>query len=102
MVEEGHGTRLKFYHDLSLDTEANMSHIFTPETGMPVQRLMRLFENEGGLFFQARWQGLPLTKDTLEPMKHISEDVPQPLEKLFLRQNPPASLVSKTYYAVAR
>lgn len=93
MVEDGQGTRLKFYHDLSLDTAANMSNTVNPETGMPVQGLMRLVENEEGLFVQARWKGLLLTKDTLEPMEHISEDVSQPLENLFLRQNPPASLV---------
>lgn len=56
MVKEVHGTRLKFHHDPSLDAEAIMPNVVSSETGMPVQRLMRLVENEEGLFVQVLWR----------------------------------------------
>lgn len=57
-VEDIHGSRLKFFHDPSLDKEAIMSHVVSSETGMPVQRLMRLVEADTGLMVQVRWRGL--------------------------------------------
>lgn len=100
-VEDVHCTRLKFYHDPSLDTEAIMSHVISSETGMPVQRLMRLVDSDDGIMVQVRWRGLPESEDTLEPVQKVFEDVPQLLEKLFRRKNTPASLVSKARHALA-
>eukprot|EP00171_Calliarthron_tuberculosum_P004016 IDg4016t1 len=52
LTEDVHVSRLKFYHDPSLDTEAVMAHVVSSETGMPVQRLMRLVESSDGLMVQ--------------------------------------------------
>lgn len=37
-----HTSRLKFYHDLTMDTEAVMFHVVQSDTGMIMQRLMRV------------------------------------------------------------
>ena len=52
------GTRLKFYHDRPIDTEAIMPHVLSLETGMPVSRLMELSDNKGELIIKVRWHGL--------------------------------------------
>lgn len=87
-----HGTRLKFYHDPSLDTTAIMSHVLSSETGMPVARLLRLVEEDGQLFVAVWWKGLGKDEDSLEPIGRVHEDVPQLLHKLLARKNMPAHL----------
>lgn len=48
LVEDVHGPRLKFNHDLSLDQEAVMLHVVASETDKPVQHFMRLIETDDG------------------------------------------------------
>lgn len=85
-LEDVHGTRLKYFRDSALDTEANMDHAIASETGMSVQRLMRLVDTEeGGLMLKIRGRRLPDSEDTLEPVSKIYEDVSQLLKKLLLR-----------------
>lgn len=101
IFKDVHCIRLKFYHDLSLNTEAIMPHLVSSETAMPVQRLMRLIESEEGLFVLICWRGMPQTEETLEPLNKIHEDVPQLLEKLFCCKNIPDSLVAKALHTLA-
>lgn len=95
IIEDVHGSLLKFYHDPSLDTERIMSHVLSSETGMQVQRLMRLVETDDGLMVLVRWKGLPNSEDTMEPVKKIHEDVPVLLEKLLCRKNTPTNLIAE-------
>lgn len=44
-----HVTRLKFYSDASFDSTAILSHSLSYETGMQIQCLLRLVENEDRL-----------------------------------------------------
>lgn len=94
-LEEAHISRLNFYHDPSLDTEAIMSHVITSETGMVVQGLLKLVDTDDGLKVQVRWRGLPDSEDTLEPLLQIYEDVPDLLMKLLRRKNAPWDLVER-------
>lgn len=93
--EELHASRLKFYHDPTLNTDVIMSHVIQSETGMTVQRLMGLEEHSDGLYVVVRWKGLPDSDDTLEPIAKVHEDVPAMLERLFQRKNTPRDLVEK-------
>lgn len=79
---EVHVTRLKFYHDELLDTEAIMSNVVTSETGMTAHRVMKLVDIEDGIKVRIRWHGLAESKDTLA---QVYQDVPQLLLKLLLR-----------------
>lgn len=72
-----------------------MSHVLTSETGMIVQRLLSLEENEDGLFVRVRWKGLSESEDTLESIEQLYEDVPVLFEKLLKRKNAPPALVEK-------
>lgn len=94
-LQDIHESRLKFYHDASLDKTAIMSHVLSSETGMEVQRLMPIVETDDGLKVQARWKGLTNADDTLEPLQEIHEDVPDLLLKLLQRKNTPADVVHK-------
>lgn len=94
-LETVHGTRLKYYHDASLNTTAILSHVLSSETGMPVSRLLKLIEQDGELFVSVRWKGLSPEEDTMEPLKRVYEDVPQLLLKLLKRQNTPSRLPAK-------
>lgn len=51
-LEDYYGFHLMFYHDLSLNTEAFLSHAVSSETGMPVQCLMRVLGSAVGLMIQ--------------------------------------------------
>lgn len=93
-VQDVHGTRLKFYHDPSLDKEDIMSHLIASETGMSVQRLMELVETEDAIQVQVRWHGLPESEDTLEPVARVAKDVPQLFRKLLGRKNVSRELVA--------
>jgi len=91
-LEEAHASRLRFYSDSALNTEAIMSHVLTSETGMPVQRLLRLENGPDGLMVAVRWRGLPTSADTLEPIARIHEDVPRMLQNLLNRKSTPRNL----------
>lgn len=72
-----------------------MSRVLFSEIGMPVARLMTIDDAENGIKLQVRWKGLNSTDDTLEPIIHIYEDVPDLLLKLLQRQNNPRTLAGK-------
>ena len=78
-----------------------MSHVVSSETGMPVQRLMRLVQSDDGLMVQVRWKGLPASEDTLEPISKVYEDVPELFLKLLRRKNTPSDLVDKVRSALS-
>lgn len=101
LVKNVHISRLKFYHNPSLDKEAIMSHVILSKIGLPVQRLMRLVETDDGLMVQVCWRGLAEPEYTLEPLGKVHDDVPQPFEKLLKRKNNPALLASKARPALA-
>lgn len=94
-TSEVHITRLKFYHDASLDTNAIMSHIVSSETGMVVHRLMELVQTNDGIHVRIRWRGLPDSEDTLEPVAQVYQDVPDLLLKLLKRKNTPVHLANQ-------
>lgn len=67
--QEIHGTRLKFYHDASLNTED--IPILSSETGMPVSRPMELVEEDGRLLIKVYWRYLPELENTWEPLAQV-------------------------------
>lgn len=98
IVEEVHGTRLKFYSDSSLDEKAVLSHVLSSETGMPVSRLLRLQEDDNGrLHVVVRWKGFSSSDDTFEPIERVYEDVPKLLRKLLNRKVTPPELRDKAH-----
>jgi len=101
MTKDVHASRLKFYHDASLNTAVIMSHVLSSETGMPVARLMHPVEEQDGIKVLVRWKGLPNSEDTLEPLQRVYEDVPEMLLRLFQRKNIPVGLVEKSRHALA-
>ena len=94
-LTEAHGTRLKFYSNTSLDTSAIMSHVLSSETGMAISRLLRLEDNEDGIYVVIRWKGLSASGDTSEPLAQVYADVPDLLQKLFARHGTPQALANK-------
>lgn len=95
MGKDVHVSRMKFYHDASLDIESIMYHVVSSETGIPVQRLMGLVETDDGLKFQVRWSCLSQSDDTLDHLVRVYEDLPNLFEKLLKRKNTPAEHVNK-------
>lgn len=87
LIEEVHATRLKFYHDQSLDVEAVMPHGLSSRTGMKVQLMMRPFESEEYLIVQVRWRDLSPSEGAEEPLHNVYKDVPDLLRKLLRRKN---------------
>lgn len=58
-VEKIDESRLKFYHDASLNTVAIMSHALSFETGMPVARRLKRVLKKLEFFLFVRLKGLP-------------------------------------------
>ena len=100
-LEDIHATRLKFYRDSSLNTEAIMLHVLSSESGMVVSRLMRLVESEDGLHVVVRWKGLPHSEDSMEPLGRIYEDVPQMVLRLTNRKSTARDLTDKARAALS-
>lgn len=94
-VDVVHGSRLKYYHDASLNQTAIMTHVVNSETGMQVSRLMRLIKREGQIMVQVRWKGLSPYDDTFEPVQNVLEDVPQMLSNLLKRSATPQDLANE-------
>lgn len=97
MLEEAYGTRLKFYRDASLDTEAIMSPVLASETGigMPVARQLKMVVEKDDLFVHVRWKDLSESQDTLEPFARIYEDVSEMAAKLQRGKNTPSHLAER-------
>ena len=100
-LEDIHATRLKFYRDSSLNTEAIMTHVLSSESGMAVSRLMRLAESDDALHVVVRWKGLPHSEDSMEPLGRIYEDVPQMVLRLINRKSTARDLADKARAALS-
>lgn len=86
-IENVHTSRLKLYHDASLDCGAITLHILTSETGIGAQRLHGLQKTEKGLHIEVRWLRLPRLENFIEPLQKIYEDVPDLWRKLLRSKN---------------
>lgn len=95
MKEDVHGTRLKFYHNPSLNTEGIMSLVVASETGMPVQCLMPLVNTSNSVMVMVRWRGLPESEDTVKPLEKVYEDVPLRLKNFLGCNSVRVDLVAK-------
>jgi len=81
-LEEATVSRLLFYSDPLLDTDAIMPHVLSSETGMHVQRLMRLADDGSrGVLVVVHCRRLPHSEDT------IAYNVSQMLLNLFNRKS---------------
>jgi len=96
VTEDVHATRLRFYCDHSLDTNAIMSHVLYSERGMEISRLLKLSESPSGdLLVRVRWYGLLPDQDTDEPLQNIFEDAPRLVKLLLKRKATPSHLAAK-------
>lgn len=100
ILSDVHAARLKFYSDASLDAKVLLPHVLQSETGMQVQRLLRLVDTDHGLRVVIRWRGLTASEDTEEPLQQVFEDVPDLLGKLLARKSTPEALVAKARRAL--
>lgn len=91
-LEDIHACRLKFFSNDQLNKSVIMSHILYSETGMEVQRLLKIIDSTDGLFVLVRWKGLPPDEDSLEPLQNIYNDVPVMTRKLLNRKNTPDNI----------
>lgn len=94
-IEAIHASRIKFYHEPSLNQKLIMDHVLSSEIGMPVSRLFRLIESEGKIKVLMRWNGLSNNDETMEPLAQVYEYVPDLLKKLSARRNTPKALARK-------
>lgn len=81
-----HGTRLTFHVEKAFDTEAILSYLLASKTEMLVSRLLCLVKEDGKLFMIVRSKGLADSRDTLEPIACVYDDVPQLQIKLLRRK----------------
>lgn len=70
-----HGSHLKLFSDLLLDTKAIMSNVLNSGTGFPGALLRRCIETDEGLKVLVRWKELCPTEYNLDPIAQIHEDV---------------------------
>lgn len=112
IVNEAHGTRLKYYRDSSWDTEEIMSLVISSETGMSVWSLMILvglvsssskstfrFQSRGetdeAVMAHIRCKRLSECENTLDPVSKVDEDAPQLLMKLLHDRNTPVVIAQE-------
>lgn len=72
-LAEAHTTRLKYHADASLNAKAILPHAISSETGMQIQRLLRLVDDADGLYVSIRWSGLPSSEATSSRYTNIME-----------------------------
>lgn len=72
-----------------------MLHEVSSETGMPVQRLMRLVETDGALLGQLRLLRLQESEDISGHSENVYQDLLKFFQKLLGRKNSPTDLVVK-------
>lgn len=94
-LSEIHATRLKFYADDALNSDAILPHVVSSETGMKIQRLLHLTEKAKIIYVLVRWRGLPSAEHTEEPIQNVYEDVPGLLLKLLSRKTTAPALTEK-------
>ena len=77
-AEEVHSDRLAFYHDASLNVDANLlDQIRHDSHEFEVAKLVGLGEDDDGtLKAQVRWRGFSSEFDTWEPVEQLFVDVP--------------------------
>jgi RNase H-like domain found in reverse transcriptase/Integrase zinc binding domain/Integrase core domain len=95
--EEVHATRLKFYHDASLDvTDELLSQLVHNEQGYVVHSLQDLtYDQEAKHFLvRVRWSGFTAADDTWENLLSLFEDIPD-LVMLFLAKHTDAALANQ-------
>lgn len=90
--ENAHISRLKFFSDSNLDTEAIMSHVLSSKTRIPVSRLMKLVRDGSLLKVLVHWGGLPASEDNLESIQQMFENVSVLLKRSLKRENTPRDL----------
>lgn len=76
LFEDIYLSSMKCFHDPSLDSEDNMSHVVYFDTGMPFQRFMRLVESNDGLIVQRCLKALEESEGTPESIIKVNVDVP--------------------------
>lgn len=83
---EAHANRLKYYADGSLDAKSILPNAISSETGMQIQRLLRLVDNADGLYVAIRLRGLPFSEDNLESLQQVYADFSRLIMRLLRRQ----------------
>lgn len=91
-LTDEHASRLKFYCDSDLNTEAARPFVISSETGMEFQRLMGLVKADAGLKVHVCWKGLSNFDDTYEQLRNVYENVPNLLRRLLARKYTPKHL----------
>jgi hypothetical protein len=87
-----HSTRLRFYHDASLDVTAELlEQIAHNDLGYDVQSIKDLrFDSETKQYqVLVSWLGFESDDDTWEPLLVMHEDVPDKVETLFRHSKKP-------------
>lgn len=95
MHEDMNVSRLKFYRDSDLESDAIMSLVLTSETGMVVSRLVGLEESPNSLCIRVPLRGLPESEDTRELISIVHKDVPQLFAKFLKRKATSDQLAAK-------
>lgn len=72
-----------------------MSQVLSSETGMAVQRLLRLVDANEGFIGEVRWEGILWSEDTLEPLQIIYKCVPVLIQKVFQCRGTSAQLCKR-------
>lgn len=80
-----------------MNSDAILSQVMSPQTGMPEQPLPRLVDIGKEIYIQIRWQGPPASKDTQDPIQNVQRDVPQLLMNLLARKKIPSALLAKNH-----
>ena len=84
--EQVHAAELRFYCDSRLDTIAILPHVTYSETRMSVSRLLSIEKVGSDIYVHVRWKGPPHSDETLEPLRHVFQDVPRLLKNLHNRK----------------
>lgn len=66
-----------------------MSRVLSCQTGMPVTRLMMLYDDFDGIKVRMRWKGIPHSDDNFELLRQVFEDVSAMLVCILDRKNIP-------------
>jgi RNase H-like domain found in reverse transcriptase/Integrase core domain/Reverse transcriptase (RNA-dependent DNA polymerase)/Chromo (CHRromatin Organisation MOdifier) domain len=99
-----HATRLKFYHDKSLNiTEDFEEQIAHNQDGWHVSSIRDLRVNQSTLEIEVlvAWRGFPAEEATWEPIQTVHEDIPDVLSR-FLQKHQNHELVRKASEFISR
>lgn len=90
-----HGSRLEFYRDLILSTEAIMWHVLHSEAGMEVLCFMELITLRARITIPFCCKRLSHEEDTIELLQPVFHHMPQLVSRLLRRKNMQPVLVDK-------